>query len=339
MLENSLAAKDQDPKQRNPARTTITQLSPPQDSRTELEHDMRVAFTSTPMNIPSKYHYDKIGSMLFEDITRLPQYYLTRVETEILTEQAKEIMQLIAPKELVELGSGSSTKTRLLLEAMYSTGGNRYVPIEISETALLQAAEALSADYDWLEIEGHIGNYHTDLPLLKKNGKRLLTFLGSSLGNYKDHKRKEFLQQIAKVLKKDDALLLGVDLVKDEEMMVLAYNDPTEVTARFNTNLLVMINRELEANFEVDHFKFCPHWSAETSGVESHLVAQQDMTVTIKALNLTFKLSKGDRIETEISCKFTREGITRELAEVGLDVTQWYTDSDTMYGLLLASPK
>ena len=277
--------------------------------------------------------------MLFEDITKLPQYYLTRVETGILTERAKEIMQIVAPNELVELGSGSSTKTRLLLEAMYSTGGNRYVAIEISETALYQAAEALSTDYEWLEIEGHVGNYHTDLPLLKKNGKRLLTFLGSSLGNYTGPKRKEFLEQIGKVLKKGDALLLGIDLVKDEEMMVLAYNDPTEVTARFNTNLLNMINRELDANFEVQHFKFCPQWSAEKSGVESHLVAQRDMTVTIRALNLTFKLSKGDKIMTEISCKFTREGITCELAKVGLEVTQWYTDSDDMYGLLIACPK
>jgi L-histidine N-alpha-methyltransferase len=321
------------------ARTTISHLSQPHDFRAELESDIRVSFSAQPKYIPSKYHYDSVGSDLFEEITKLPEYYLTRVETSILHQRAAEIMKLVVPDELVELGSGSSTKTRLLLEAMHRTGGNRYVPIEISESALYQAAEALSSDYEWLHIDGYVGNYQTDLPLLKRKGRRLLTFLGSSLGNYTISARKEFVRQIGSALTPGDALLLGVDLVKNEETMVLAYNDFTGVTAHFNKNVLEMLNRELGADFDVRHFTFCPYWNSEKSGVESFLRADRDTIVSIPAVGITLELAKGERIFMEISCKFTREGITRELASVGLEVTQWYTDSAAMYGLLVASPK
>jgi L-histidine N-alpha-methyltransferase len=320
-------------------RTTVSYLSPPQDFRQELEHDIKLGFAAQPKSIPPKYHYDEIGSALFEDITRLPEYYLTRAETEILTERAKDIMQLVVPDELVELGSGSSTKTRLLLEAMHSTGGNKYVPLEISETALRQAAEALSADYKWLEIEGHIGNYYSDLPRLKRKGRRLLTFLGSSLGNCTPNFRREFLQQLGTVLKEGDALLLGVDLVKDVETMELAYNDSAGVTARFCTNMLVMLNRELDANFEVQHFTHAPCWNPENSSVESWIRADQDMTISIRAIDMTFKLTQGEKIFTEISCKFTREGIEQELSDAGMKVVEWYTDSAARYGVMVACPK
>ena len=322
-----------------PPRTTISHLSQPQDFQAELEHDIGISLTAHPKFVPSKYHYDELGSVLFEDITELPDYYLTRVETGILQERAADIMELVLPDELVELGSGSSTKTRLLLEAMHRTGGNRYVPIEISETALYQAAEALSSDYKWLHIDGYVGNYQTDLPLLKRDGRRLLTFLGSSLGNYTVHARREFLRQVGSALRPGDALLLGVDLVKDEEKMVLAYNDSTGVTARFNTNVLDTLNRELGADFDLGSFTHCPVWNAEKSGVESFLRADRAMTVSIPALRMGIELGKGEEILTEISCKFTREGVTRELSEVGLEVTRWYTDSGAMYGLLVASPK
>lgn len=323
----------------SPPRINIRHLSPQQDFRSELEHDIRTGLSSRPMSIPSKYHYDKNGSVLFEDITRLPEYYLTRVETEILTQRAQDIMQLVAPDELVELGSGSSTKTRLLLEAMHSAGGNRYVPIEISETALRQAADALSADYKWLEIDGHIGNYHTDLPRLPWRGRHLLTFLGSSLGNYLASSRGEFLKLMGDVLKPGDALLLGIDLVKDEQTLVLAYDDAMGVTARFNLNVLEMINRELDADFQVENFVHIACWNPEKSGVESYLMAQRDMTVSILALDMKITFAKGEKIYTEISCKFTREGITRELEEVGLKVVQWYTDKEARYGVLVACPK
>ena len=340
VLENAQAATDtQGLIMKKSPHTSIRQLSLPQDFRAELEQDIKIGLTSQPKIIPSKYLYDKIGSMLFENITKLPEYYLTRAETEILTKRAKDIVQLVVPDELVELGSGSSTKTRLLIEAMHSMGGNRYIPIDISETALCQAVEALSADYEWLEIMGYVGNYHTDLPLLHRRGRRLLMFLGSSLGNYTGTARREFLHQMGAVLKPGDALLMGVDLVKNVETMVSAYNDCAGVTARFTLNMLEMLNRELGANFEVQHFTHSPCWNAEISSVVTSLQAQKVMTISIPALDLEFELVKGEQIYCEVSCKFTREGITQELADVGLKVMEWYTDSAGQCGLLVACPK
>ena len=320
-------------------RTTISHLSQPQDFKAELKHDLRLSLAAQPRSIPSKYHYDETGSVLFEEITQLPEYYLTRVETGILRERAGDIMKLVKPDELVELGSGSSTKTRLLLEAMHSTGGSRYVPIEISETALYQAAETLSSDYDWLHIDGYVGNYTTDLPLLQRRGRRLLTFLGSSLGNYTIQTRAEFLATLGNTLQPGDALLIGVDLVKDEETMVLAYSDSAGVTARFNLNVLLMLNRELGADFDVRNFTHSPMWNTEKSGVESHLRADKEMSVSLPGLGTSIELGEGEGIFTEVSCKFTREGITRELGDVGLEVSQWYTDSTAMYGVFVAAPK
>lgn len=320
-------------------RVTIQQLSPPQDFRAELEQDIRIGFTSQPKAIPSKYHYDEIGSISFENITKLPEYYLTRAETEILTKRSKDIMKLVVPDELVELGSGSSTKTRLLIEAMHSTGGNRYVPIDISETALRQAAETLNDDYKWLQVDGNIGDYHFDLKRLRRKGRRLLTFLGSSIGNYTDAARRKLLQQMSSVLKSGDAVLIGVDLVKDVDTMVLAYDDSAGETSHFNLNLLTMINRELDANFEIQHFKHVPGWNPEVSAVDSWLQAQREMTVSLGALDMEINLAEGERIHVETSCKFTREGMMQELSDVGLKVVKWYTDSAEQFGLLVAFPK
>jgi L-histidine N-alpha-methyltransferase len=320
-------------------RTTISHLSQPQDFKAELKQDVRLSLAVRSKSIPPKYHYDETGSVLFEEITQLPEYYLTRVETGILRERAGDIMKLVKPDELVELGSGSSTKTRLLLEAMQGTGGRWYVPIEISETALYQAAKMLSSDYDWLHIDGYVGNYTTDLPLLQRRGRRLLTFLGSGLGNYTNETRAEFLAMLGNALQPGDALLLGIDLVKDEETMVLAYNDSAGISARFNLNVLVMLNRELGADFDVSNFTHSPVWNAENSGVESHIRANKGMTVSLPGLGTSIELGEGEGIFPAISCKFTREGVTRELGDVGLEVTQWYTDSAAMYGVLVAAPK
>ena len=301
-----------------------------------MKQEMRVAFTSHPFNIPHKYNYDETGSVLYEELIKKPEYYLTRVETGILRERAKDIMKLVVPNELVELGSGSSTKTRLLLEAMHGTGRKRYIPIDISETALYQATVELSADYDWLEIEGHVGDYHKDLPLLQKRGKRLLTFLGSSIGNYTEEGRKELLKQMRAALGPGDALLLGVDLVKEEGKMVSAYKDSA---AQFVLNILNVINRELDADFKVQKFTYNPSWNPEECCIESYIVAQEDMIVSIRALDMSIKLSKDEKILTAISCKFRREVIACELADVGLEVVQWFNDSSETYGLLLACPK
>ena len=247
-------------------------------------------------------------------------------------------MRLTTPDEMVELGSGSSTKTRLLIEAMQPVGGRRYVPIDISEAALRQAAAALCTDYLWLEIEGLVGDFHSDLPLLRRRGRRLVVFLGSTIGNYPPDSRGEFLAEIAKALDEGDALLLGVDLVKDVDTMVAAYNDSAGITARFTKNVLTVVNRELDADFPVEEFTHVPRWNRELSCMEAWLRADRAMTVTIGALGLVVELAAGEEIHTEVSCKFTREGIAAELAAVGLQVCSWYTDRAERFGLLVARP-
>ncbi len=320
------------------APVTVRRLSAPHDLRAELAADVAAGMRATPKQIPSRYFYDAAGSALFEEITRLPEYYLTRAETEILGDRATEIMELVAPCELIELGSGSSTKTRLLIEAMHQVGGRRYVPIDISEAALREAATALCGDYPWLEVEGLIGDYHTDLRRLRRRGRRLVAFLGSTIGNYPPGPRRELLGEIAAALDDHDAFLLGVDLVKNVPTMVAAYDDAAGVTARFTKNVLDVINRELDADFPTDEFTHVPRWNGEQSRMEAWLRADRDMTVRIRALDMVVTLEAGEEIHTEVSCKFTREGITAELDAVGLGVCAWYTDRAGRFGLLVARP-
>ncbi len=321
------------------APVTVRRLSAPNDFRAQLAADVAAGMRATPKQIPSRYFYDAVGSALFEEITRLPEYYLTRAETEILTDRASEIMRLVEPDELVELGSGSSTKTRLLIEAMRATGGRRYVPIDISEAALREAAVALCSDYPWLEVEGLVGDFHTDLRLLRRRGRRLLAFLGSTIGNYPPAGRAELFTTIAAALDDGDALLLGVDLVKDVPTMVAAYDDTAGVTARFTKNVLDVVNRELNADFPTDEFTHVPRWNAEESRMEAWLRADRDMDVHIRALDMTVPIAAGEEIHTEVSCKFTREGITAELGAVGLGPVAWYTDRAERFGLVVARPR
>ena len=211
-----------------PAQTTIHRLSPQKDFKAALVRDVKFGLSQSPPLIPPKYRYDAEGSRICEQIADTPEYYLSRTETEILREHAIEIMQLVAPDELVELGSGFSTKTRILIEAMRSTGCNRYAPLDISESALREAADALTADYAWLEVNGQIGDFDTDLPKLNRNGKRLIAILGTSIGNYNlasKTERERFLSQIGAIMAEGDALLLGIDLVKNITDMLQAYND------------------------------------------------------------------------------------------------------------------
>lgn len=320
------------------APVTVRRLSAPHDLRAELAADVAAGMRANPKQIPSRYFYDAVGSALFEEITRLPEYYLTRAETEILRDHATEITRLVGPDELIELGSGSSTKTRLLIEAMYPAGGHRYVPIDISESALRDAAKALCADYTWLEVEGLIGDYHTDLRRLRRRGRRLVAFLGSTIGNYPPDPRRDLLGEITTALDVDDALLLGVDLVKDVPTMVAAYDDAAGITARFTKNILDVVNRSLGADFPTEEFTHVPRWNEKESRMEAWLRADRNMTVHIDALDLVVTLEAGEEIHTEVSHKFTREGITGELAAFGLQVCSWHTDRAGRFGLLVARP-
>ena len=321
------------------APVTIRYLAEPIDTRAELAADVMSGLTSNPKAIPSKYFYDAVGSDLFEQITRQPEYYLTNAERDILEAYADDIMELASPRELVELGSGSSVKTRLLIEAMHRAGtGSRYVPIDISEDALAGAAKELCGDYTWLEIEGLVGDFHTDLPKAPRRGRRLVAFLGSTIGNLQDRERTMFLGQVDEMLAPGDHFLLGIDLVKDEETLIAAYDDAAGVTAAFTRNILDVVNRELDADFDVEAFRHVPLWNPELACMEAWLEATRPMRIHVRDLNLDVDIAEGERIHTEVSCKFTRASAGEMFTGSGMDVVAWFTDADHRFAVVLATP-
>jgi L-histidine Nalpha-methyltransferase len=317
---------------------SMTQLSPPADWRSALADDVRAGLTARPKRLPPKYFYDARGSALFEDITRLPEYYLTRAETEILIDAADAIVRRIRPVELVELGSGSSRKTRLLLEAMHRhrTGG-RYAPLDVSEDALVGAADALGADYDWLQFDGFVGDFTRDLGLLPRRGPRLVAFLGSTIGNFGPAERAELLAGLRAGLGDGDRFLLGVDLVKNRATLEAAYDDAAGVTAEFNRNLLHVLNRELGADFPVDAFEHVAFYDEGHARVEMHLRAGRALAVAFPGLGLEVAFAAGELLHTEISCKFTRPQVERELGTAGLGLDAWHEDAERRFALALAS--
>ncbi len=314
----------------------LIRLSDPVDHRAELAVDVRHGLGRRPKRLPSKWFYDDRGSALFEQITELPEYYLTRAETEILRARADEIVATVAPDEIVELGSGSSTKTRMLLEAMRRTGtGCRYAAIDVSEGALKDAGSSLVDDYPWLEVEGVLGDLGRDLPRVPRHGRRLVIFLGSTVGNLAPRDRPAFFRTIREGLEADDAFLLGVDLVKDEATMVAAYDDAAGVSAAFNRNVLVVINRTLDADLPIDAFEHVTRWVPGASAMVQSLRATRRVTARIGALDLEVSLAEGEEIHTEWSCKFTEEHLADELDDAGLTIERWWTDVGDRFGLAL----
>lgn len=320
-------------------RVSIDRLSSPRARRDELAADVRAGLAATPKSLPSKYFYDARGSELFEAITRLPEYYLTRVETRILEREAPGIVADVRPAELVELGSGASRKTRLLLEAMHDqASGSRYVPIDVSEDALRAAADTLARAYPWLEVGGLVGDFHADLARIPADGTRLVAFLGSTIGNLDRPERAILLRDVATLLRPADAFLLGVDLVEDPAVLVAAYDDAQGVTAEFNRNILHVVNRELDADFPVEDFSHVVRWNHTDERIESSLRAERDVTVTVTGAGLTVSLAAGEEIHTERSCKFRRDGIGAELAAAGLHLDRWLTDDDARFAVVVARP-
>ena len=322
------------------ALVTIRRLSPPGDYRSELADDVRKGLGAERKSLPSKYFYDARGSELFEDITRLPEYYLTRAETAILEQSATEIIASIRPTELVELGSGYSVKTKLLIDALHATGsGTRYVPMDISEEALTEAAHHLANYYPWLAIEGLVGDFFTDLEKVPRHGRRLVTFLGSTIGNFPTDVRIRFLRAVAAMLAPGDGLLLGLDLVKNVETLLAAYDDSAGVTEAFNKNILHVVNRELDADFPVDDFAYSATWDAEAECVTMGLVAQHDLVVTIGALSMRVEFEAGELLHNEVSCKFRRETIATQLEAAGLAITDWWSDDQQRFAMAMARPR
>jgi L-histidine N-alpha-methyltransferase len=316
----------------------ITRLSPPHDFRATLIRDVRDGFSKEPWSFPSKYLYDDVGSRFYEQLTETKDYYITRTETEILRERAREIMELVQPEEMVELGSGFTAKIRILIEAMRDAQCRRYVPLDISERALREAASAITAEYGWLELDGMLGDFDTDLPKLPRNGRRMIAFLGNTLGNMTSKsERTHFLGKIAAAMKEGDALLLGIDLVKDVSVMLKAYNDSEGNTENMIFRTLDVINRELDGDFPLADFKYVTRWDSEVSGVRMLVQAQRNMKVSVKTISFEAEIPKGYEIHMSISHKFTREQITDEFASVGLQVTGWYTDSAKKCAMVVAS--
>jgi L-histidine N-alpha-methyltransferase len=320
------------------APVTVSHLTEPTDYHAQLLEDVHHGFTSYRKHLPSQYFYDARGSALFEEITQLPEYYLTRAETEILNEHANEIMQRVQPRELIELGSGSSRKTQILIEAMHRIGsGNTYVPIDVSEEALRDAAKALCDDYAWLRIDGLVGDYMTDLDKVPRHGRRLIAFLGSTVGNYVPTLRYTLFRTVAAALEQGDALLLGVDLVKDEAEMVAAYNDSAGISAKFNLNILRIVNRELDADIPLDAFEHVTRFDKQFSCMVQSLRAKREIVANIRALDLAVTFLEGEEIHTEVSCKFTKAQISHDFDAAGLHLDGWLTDSQNRFALALGT--
>ncbi|HEX6445099.1 MAG TPA: L-histidine N(alpha)-methyltransferase [Streptosporangiales bacterium] len=304
-----------------------------------LRRDVRQGLTSTPKTLPPKYFYDSRGSELFERITRLPEYYPTRTERAILTAHAPEIAKLSGADTLVELGSGSSEKTRLLLDAMGSAGVlRRYVPVDVSESALLGAVHGLRAAYPDLAVHGVVADFDRHLDRLPQDGTRLVAFLGGTIGNLVPAKRARFLRDIRAQLRDGDALLLGTDLVKDPARLVAAYDDSAGVTAEFNRNVLHVIDRELDADFVPEGFAHAAVWDADNEWIEMRLRSEGEQQVRVRALGLTVRFAPGEQMRTEVSAKFRRDGVERELAAAGLRLASWWTDPAGDFALSLSVP-
>ncbi len=308
-----------------------------------LRADALAGLSATPKTLPPKWFYDAQGSALFEKITELPEYYPTRAERSILRAVSGEIAAAAGAHVLVELGSGSSEKTRLLLDALRDRGTLRsYVPVDVSESALVLAGDALAAEYPGLEVHAVVADFeeHLGLPAASggDGGPRLVAFLGSTIGNMVPAQRATFLSQVRAQLRPGDAFLLGTDLVKDPAVLVAAYDDAAGVTAAFDKNVLAVLNAELGADFDPDAFEHVAVWDAAAEWIEMRLRSTAGQRVRVPAIGLTVAFAAGEEMRTEVSAKFRRAGVERELAAAGFALRSWWTDPAGQFGLSLSVP-
>jgi L-histidine Nalpha-methyltransferase len=315
-----------------------TYLSPSSYAES-LRADVRAGLTATPKTLPPKYFYDERGSELFDEITRLEEYYPTRSERAILAEQAPEIASISQARTLVELGSGTSEKTRLLLDALRDAGTLReFVPFDVDPAVLEAASDAIAAEYPSVDVSAVVGDFERHLGALPVNGRRLVAFLGSTIGNFAPEPRAAFLAALRATLRDGDTFLLGTDLVKDAGRLVAAYDDKAGVTAQFNRNVLAVINRELDADFDLAAFTHVALWNDREEWIEMRLRSERDQTVHVRGLDLTVRFAAGEVMRTEISAKFRRERVEAELAAAGLRLTHWWTDPAGDFALSLSVP-
>jgi dimethylhistidine N-methyltransferase len=321
------------------ARFTFDDRLPTDYALTTLRDDAVKGLSSPPYWLPSKWLYDDRGSQLFDEITTLPGYYPARAEREILNRRSSEIAAFSRAATLLELGSGYSRKTRILLNALTARGTLRRVALlDINRRALQEAGAAISADYRDLAVGATVTDFEAGVDLTGVPGPRMVAFLGSTLGNYNAEQRQDFYRTLRAALSSDDVLLLGVDLVKDVSTLVRAYDDERGVTADFNMNLLQVLNRELGADFDSDTFGHVALWNSQEERIEMRLRSRTGQTVTIPDLDLTMKFSVHQDLRTEISTKFRPEPLAEELARGGFAISHWWTDQADRCALLVATP-
>lgn len=309
----------------------------PEETHRALANDVRKGLSAKPKDLPPKWFYDAQGSALFDKITRLPEYYPTEAERSILAEQADAIADLSDADTLVELGPGSADKTRVLLDALRLRGSlERYVPFDVSESALMSASKMIASQYPGLTVHGVVGDFDRHLDMIPSGGTRMIAFLGGTIGNYEPAARKRFFELLSKQMHSYDTLLLGVDLVKDPARLVQAYDDESGVTAAFNKNVLAVINRALGASFDLDKFEHVALWDPVNEWIEMRLRSIVKQRVTVRDVGLTVEFAKGEEMRTEISAKFRREGICRELVSAGFDLLAWFPDAAADYALILS---
>lgn len=318
-------------------RCTITAHLAQRDLDQALRHDACVGLTSLPKCLPPKWFYDERGSQLFDDITRLDEYYPTRRETEILEREAAHIARRTGAHTLVELGSGTSTKTKLLLDAFATAGTlTHIVPFDVCEPILRDAGPELAARYPGVQVDAVVGDFERHLGRLSLGDSTLVAFLGGTIGNLAPPERAKFLRELTDQMESGDWLLLGADLVKDPARLVAAYDDCSGVTAEFNRNVLHVLNRELDGNLATESFGHVARWDAEEEWIEMHLRSECAQQAHLGALDLDLDFAEGELVHTEISAKFTRDRITGELEGVGLDVVDLFTDVAGDFALSLS---
>lgn len=319
------------------AAVSITNYLAADAAGTALRDDVRHGLTQQPKSLPPKWFYDDVGSELFDRITRLPEYYPTRAEAEILRAHSAEVAALSGADTLVELGSGTSEKTRMLLGALRDAGAlRRLVPFDVDAGVLETAGEAIARDYPGVLVQAVCGDFEHHLKHIPDGGRRLFVFLGSTIGNLTSGPRAEFLADLAAVMHDGDGLLLGTDLVKDTGRLVRAYDDAAGVTAAFNRNVLAVVNRELDADFDLEAFAHVARWNAAEQRIEMWLRSCRAQRIAVRALGLDVEFTDGEEMLTEVSCKFRPEQVADELAAAGLRRQRWWTDAAGDFGLSLA---
>jgi L-histidine Nalpha-methyltransferase len=306
-----------------------------------LAEDVLDGLTRPFKELPPKHFYDARGAELFDQICELPVYYPTRTERAILDAAAADVAALTGAVELVELGSGTAAKTRVLLDALHDAGTlARYVPVDVTESMVRDCAEELTLEYPGLRVHGVIGDFERHLDHVPApDGPRLVVFLGGTIGNFPPGSRRRFLRQIGGLLGRNDHLLMGTDLVKDPRVLEAAYDDPEGVTAEFNRNVLHVLNRELDADFDPADFEHVALFDDRHEWVEMRLRARRDHTVMVRALELPVHFDAGEEMRTEISAKFTPRRLEGDLDAAGLELVRWFADPEDLFALTLSRPK